>query len=426
MPFKALGLHPHLVQATKEMRYTEPTPIQKEAIPVILSGRDLIATAQTGTGKTAAFLLPILHRLISLERGTTRALVIAPTRELAQQIDDVCLGLAYHTHLRVGLLVGGTAMGPQEKALRTGVELVVATPGRLLDHMRHSQIRFDHLHTLVLDEADRMLDMGFLPDLKRILARLPGREQTLLFSATMPPVIGKLAKEFLRNPEAINIGKRSAPAVGITQAAYPVPEHLKTALLRYLLRHMDMPSVLVFTRTKVSARRLARTIAADGFKVAELHSNLSQPQRTRAMDGFRRGDFQIVVATNIAARGLDVDHISHVISFDVPNVPDDYVHRIGRTARAEAEGDAFLLVSPPEEKNLVRIERQIGQRLPRVTLPDFDYKATAAPKAGKPVARGSRGQQSGGQRSRDAAAPQREGTNADGAHRQGARRRRRN
>jgi len=428
MPFRALGLHPHLVQATKEMRYTEPTPIQKEAIPIILKGRDLIATAQTGTGKTAAFLLPILHRLISLDRGTTRALIIAPTRELAQQIDDVCLGLAYHTQLRVGLLVGGTAMGPQEKALRMGVELVVATPGRLLDHMRQSQIRFDHLHTLVLDEADRMFDMGFLPDLKRIIARLPGREQTLLFSATMPPVISKLAKEFLRNPETVTIGKRSAPAVGITQAAYPVPEHLKTALLRYLLRHMDMPSLLVFTRTKVSARRLARTIAADGFKVAELHSNLSQPQRTRAMEGFRRGDFQIVVATNIAARGLDVDHISHVISFDVPNVPDDYVHRIGRTARAEAEGDAFVLVSPPEEKNLVRIERQIGQRLPRITLPDFDYKATAAPKsgAGGRPARGGRSQQSGGQRSRDTAPPAaRDGGGSEEEARRGGRRRRR-
>lgn len=222
-----------------------------------------------------------------------------------------------------------------------------------------------------------MLDMGFLPDLKRIIARLPARKQTLLFSATMPPAIAKLANEILRNPQLIEIGRRSAPAVGITQAAYPVPEGRKTALLRYLLRHTEMPSVLVFTRTKVSARRLARTVAADGFTVAELHSNLTQPQRTRAMEGFRRGDFQVMVATNIAARGLDVDHITHVISYDVPTVPDDYVHRIGRTARAEAEGDAFILVSPAEEKSLVRIERQIGQRLPRVQLPDFDYTAAA-------------------------------------------------
>ncbi len=373
MPFKALGLHPLLVQATREMRYAEPTPIQGQAIPAILAGRDLLATAQTGTGKTAAFLLPILHQLLGLPRGTTRALIVTPTRELAQQIDDVCLGLAYHTGLRVGLLVGGSPMGPQEKALRAGVEILLATPGRLLDHMRQNQARFDHLRTLVLDEADRMLDMGFLPDLERIIARLPAREQTLLFSATMPPVIARLAGKILRNPLAIHVGRRSAPAVGITQAAYPVAEHLKTALLRHLLRHTEMPSVLVFTRTKQSARRLARAIAADGFAVAELHSNLTQPQRNRAMEGFRRGDFQLLVATNIAARGLDVEHITHVISFDVPSVPDDYVHRIGRTARAEAEGDAFVLVSPAEEKSLMRIERQIGQRLPRVTLPDFDY-----------------------------------------------------
>jgi ATP-dependent RNA helicase RhlE len=381
MPFKALGLHPSLVQATRDMRYTEPTPVQAEAIPHILAGRDIIATAQTGTGKTAAFLLPVLHELLSLPGGTTRALVITPTRELAQQIDDVCLGLAYHTPLRVGILVGGASMRPQEKALRGGAEVIIATPGRLLDHMRQNQGRFDRLHTLVLDEADRMLDMGFLPDIKRIIARLPARKQTLLFSATMPPVIARLASEILRDPKSVQMGRRSAPAVGITQAAYPVAEHLKTALLRHLLRHTDMPSVLVFTRTKNSARRLARTIAGDGFAVAELHSNLTQPQRNRAMDGFRQGNFQVMVATNIAARGLDVEHISHVISFDVPHVPDDYVHRIGRTARAQAEGDAFVLVSPSEEKDLADIERHIGQRLPRVTLPDFDY--SQASKEGK-------------------------------------------
>src|SRR5262245_48641847 len=383
MPFKALGLHPLLVQATREMRYVEPTPIQAEAIPAILAGRDVIATAQTGTGKTAAFLLPVLHRLLSLPRGSTHALVITPTRELAQQIDDVFLGLAYHTSVRVGLLIGGAPMHPQEKALRAGVEVLIATPGRLLDHMRLSQAPFAQLHTLVLDEADRMLDMGFLPDLKRIVARLPARKHTLLFAATMPPVIAKLAREILRDPLTVQVGKRSAPAVGITQAAYPVAEHLKTPLLRYLLRHTEMPSVLVFTRTKVAARRLARTIAADGFAVAELHSNLTQPQRNRAMEGFRRGDYQVMVATNIAARGIDVEHITHVISFDVPNVPDDYVHRIGRTARAEAEGDAWVLVSPAEEKSLAGIERQIGQRLPRVTLPDFDYKQIV-PDRGQP------------------------------------------
>jgi ATP-dependent RNA helicase RhlE len=388
MPFKALGLHPSLVQATKEMRYTEPTPIQAEAIPVVLAGRDLIATAQTGTGKTAAFLLPLLHRLLSGSLGTTQALVLTPTRELAQQIDDVMLGLAYHTKIRAGLIVGGAAMGPQEKALRAGAEVLIATPGRLLDHMRQNQARFDHIQTLVLDEADRMLDMGFLPDIKRIIARLPARKQTLLFSATMPPVIAQLSREVLRDPATVQIGRRSAPAVGITQAAYPVREHLKTPLLRHLLRNTEMPSVLVFTRTKQGARRLARTIAADGFTVGELHSNLTQPQRTRAMEGFRAGKFQVLVATNIAARGLDVDHITHVISHDVPTVPEDYVHRIGRTGRAEAEGDAFVLVSPPEEKLLVKIERAIGQRLPRVTLPDFDYNQDAPPRAGREHARG--------------------------------------
>ncbi|MGH9676302.1 MAG: DEAD/DEAH box helicase [Candidatus Acidiferrum sp.] len=393
MLFAALGLDAHLVRAVRDMRYIEPTPIQAEAIPPILKGRDIIATAQTGTGKTAAFVLPILNRLLSLPRNTTHALIITPTRELAQQIDDVCLGLAYHTSLRTGLLIGGASMGPQEKALRAGVEMLIATPGRLLDHMRNHQPRFDSLHTLVLDEADRMLDMGFLPDLKRIVARLPARKQTLLFSATMPPVIAKLASEMLRNPQTIQVGRRSAPAVGIIQAAYPVPERLKTPLLRHLLRNTEMPSVLVFTRTKQLARRLARVVATDGFAVTELHGNLTQPQRNRAMDGFRRGNFQVMVATNVAARGLDVDHITHVISFDVPHVPDDYVHRIGRTARHKAEGDAWVLVAPAEEKSLSNIERHIGQRLPRVTLPDFDYKQPGAARGGKADHPRSRSQQ---------------------------------
>lgn len=394
MAFKGLGLHPALVQATADMRYEKPTPIQSEAIPIVMASHDLIATAQTGTGKTAAFLLPILHQIITLPTKVTRAIVVTPTRELATQIDEVFLALAYHTPLRVGLLIGGAPMGPQEKALRSGVEVIVATPGRLLDHMRQNQPRFDQAHILVLDEADRMMDMGFLPDLKRIIARLPARKQTLLFSATMPPVIAKLAKDILRSPKTIEIGRRSAPAVGITQAAYPVGEAQKAALLRHLLRNTSMPSVIVFTRTKLMARKLARTIGNDGFKVTELHSNLTQPQRNKAMEGFRRGDFQVLVATNIAARGLDVDHITHVISFDVPNVPDDYIHRIGRTARHEAEGDAWVLVSPAEERLLVRIERQIGQRLPRVTLPDFDYQqASRAPADDR--SRGDRGRRGG-------------------------------
>ncbi len=380
MPFKALNLNPRLVQSTGEIGYTEPTPIQAQAIPLILAGRDIIATAQTGTGKTAAFLLPILHHLMQKPPNATHALIITPTRELARQIEVVCRDLARHTKLRVALLVGGVSMMPQERAIRAGVELLVATPGRLLDHMQFQGQRFNGLSIVVLDEADMMLDMGFLPDLKRILAKLPGRKQTLMFSATMPPVIGRLATEILKKPETIEIGKRSAPAVGITQAAFPVPEHLKTPLLRHLLRHTPMPSVLVFTRTKQTAKRLAKSIESDGFAVTELHSNLSQGQRTRAMDGFRRGDFQIMVATNIASRGLDVSHITHVISHDVPHVPEDYVHRIGRTGRAQAEGDAFVLVSPAEEKSLSQIERHIGERLPRVTLPDFDYRVPSGTK----------------------------------------------
>jgi ATP-dependent RNA helicase RhlE len=285
-------------------------------------------------------------------------------------------------------------MGPQEKALRVGADLVVATPGRLLDHMRQGQARFDHLHTLVLDEADRMLDMGFLPDIKRIVARLPARKQTLLFSATMPPVIAGLARDILRRPVTIQVGRHSVPAIGITQAAYPVAEHLKTALVRQLLRNMEMPSVLLFTRTKHSAKRLAKTIAADGFAVTELHSNRTQSQRSKAMEGFRRGDFQVMVATNIAARGLDVEHITHVISYDVPDVPDDYVHRIGRTARAKAEGDAFLLVSPAEESSLTAIERQIGERLPRITLPDFDYSRPSPARSDQMGQRGQRSSES--------------------------------
>ncbi|MDB5308108.1 MAG: rhlE [Gemmataceae bacterium] len=379
MPFKSLGLHPLLVRATRELEYTEPTPVQAGAIPPALAGRDVIATAQTGTGKTAAFLLPVLHRLIDLPRGVSRALVVSPTRELAEQIEESCRKLARHTQAKATLVVGGRPMGAQERALRAGPDVVVATPGRLIDHLRQGTVRFDRVTALVLDEADRMLDMGFLPDIKRIIDRLPARNQTLLFSATMPPVIAKLAGDILRNPATVQIGRRAAAAVGITQAAYPVPAHLKTALLRHLLGNTEMPSVLVFTRTKHSAKKLARMIAADGFKVAELHSNRTPAQRTKAMEGFRRGEFQVMVATNIAARGLDVDHITHVISVDVPDVPEDYVHRIGRTARAGAEGDAFVLVSREEEGSLSQIERQVGQRLPRVTLPDFDYSA-AAPK----------------------------------------------
>ncbi|HEX3316326.1 MAG TPA: DEAD/DEAH box helicase [Gemmataceae bacterium] len=397
MPFSKLGLHATLVAATRRLHYTEPTPIQAEAIPPVLAGRDVIATAQTGTGKTAAFLLPICHGLLKEPRGPA-ALIITPTRELAQQIESVCRDLTQSAKLRVGLVVGGAAMERQERLLRSGVDLLIATTGRLLDHLRYQPTALNRIGVLVLDEADRMFDMGFLPDIRRVIGKMPGRKQTLLFSATMPPVIAGLAREILKNPVSIQIGRKTAVAVGITQAAYPVADHLKTPLLRHLLRETEMPSVLVFTRTKHSAKKLTRLIAQDGFKVAELHSNRTQAQRTKAMEGFRRGDYQVLVATNIAARGLDVDHITHVISYDVPHVPEDYIHRIGRTARAKAEGDAFVLVSPPEEGCLSQIERQIGQRLPRVTLPDFDYRQAPAPREPREQ-RGRHGSSSGRSRS---------------------------
>jgi ATP-dependent RNA helicase RhlE len=392
MPFTKLALHPHLLRAVRELGYAEPTPVQAGAIPPALAGRDVLATAQTGTGKTAAFLLPLLHRLLALPRGAVGAVVVSPTRELAEQIEVACRGLTRHTPLKSALVVGGRPGGPQLRALKSNPDIVVATPGRLLEHMGQLPQTFARAGVLVLDEADAMLDMGFLPDVKRIVSRLPGRRQTLLFSATMPPVIAKLANELMKNPASVRMGERESAAVGITQAAYPVPAHLKTALLRHLLRHTDMPSVLVFTRTKHGAKKVARLVASDGFTVAELHSNRTPSQRTKAMDGFRRGAFQVMVATNVAARGLDVAHVTHVISLDVPDVPEDYVHRVGRTGRAGAEGDAFVLVSPEEEDSLSRIERHTGQRLPRVTLPDFDY-TPPAPRpgvGGKPGPRGPR------------------------------------
>jgi ATP-dependent RNA helicase RhlE len=395
MPFKSLGLHPLLVRATQDLGYKEPTPVQAGAIPPALEGRDVIATAQTGTGKTAGFLLPTLHKLIGAPKAGTRVVVLSPTRELAEQIEDVCRGLAQHTQIRSALIVGGRPMGAQERALRVGTEVIIATPGRLLDHLNRGVANFAKADTLILDEADTMFDMGFLPDVRRIIAKMPARGQTLFFSATMPPVIAKLAHELLKNPATVQIGRRSATAVGITQAAYPVPTHLKTALLRHLLGETEMPSVLIFTRTKHNAKKLARVLTNDGFSVAELHSNRTPAQRTRAMDGFRKGEFQVMVATNIAARGIDVDHITHVISTDVPDVPEDYVHRIGRTGRAGATGDAFILVSREEEDSLARIERQVGQRLPRVTLPEFDYTAAAPPKPPASEGRGGGGGRGG-------------------------------
>jgi ATP-dependent RNA helicase RhlE len=373
MPFSGFGLDPALVRAVRELGFTRPTPVQREAIPPALAGRDVLACAMTGSGKTAAFMLPIIQRLMPRPRGKTRALVLTPTRELAAQVDQHLRELAVHTPISGAAVFGGVGMGPQEHAFRTGVDVIVATPGRLLDHFRQRYARLDALEVLVLDEADRMLDMGFLPDIRRVLRHVPSERQTLFFSATMPPPIAALSREILRNPVTLNIERRSAPAVGITQAVYPVPQELKTGLLVALLGRGDVRSVIVFTRTKHRANRLTRGLEQARVACARIHGNRTQAQRTEALAGFRAGRYRVLVATDIAARGIDVEALSHVINFDVPVVPDDYIHRVGRTARAEATGDAFTFVAPDEMPLLRAIERAIGKDLPRVTLPGFDY-----------------------------------------------------
>ena len=378
MPFTHLNLNPALVKAIKDLDFVRPTPIQAEAIPPGLQGRDLIACAQTGSGKTAAFLLPIINRLIDRPRRTVKALVLAPTRELAAQILEDFNALSVHTPVTGAAVYGGVGMGPQEHAFRSGVDVIIATPGRLLDHMRSPYARLNQIEHLVLDEADRMLDMGFLPEIRRIISRLPPRRQTLFFSATMPPPIVVLAGEMLRDPVSIQLQRQSAPPSGITHAVYPVPQDLKSALIVDLLRRKTMTQALIFTRTKHRANRLADYLVRAGIRAERIHGNRSQPQRTAALAGFKNGSFPVLVATDIAARGIDVNELGHVVNFDVPQVPADYIHRVGRTGRAEATGEAFTFVSPQEEDDLRAIERAIGKRLPRVTVPDFDY--TARPK----------------------------------------------
>ena len=386
MPFSPLGLHPDLLRGVRELGFTRPTPIQQAAIPPALEGRDVLAGAMTGSGKTAAFLLPILHRLAARPRGTTRALVLTPTRELAAQIAEHLEALAVHTPLSGAAVFGGVGMGPQEHALRRGVDVVIATPGRLLDHLRFPYARLQGLEVLVLDEADRMLDMGFLPDIRRILRHLPARRQTLFFSATLPPPIVALARQMLHDPATIDIERKAAPAVGITHAAYPVSAELKSALLVELMKRGQLRSVLAFTRTKHRANRLADYLLRNGVSAGRIHGNRSQAQRTQALGSFKAGTFPVLVATDIAARGIDIDALSHVVNFDVPSSPEDYVHRVGRTARAEAKGDAFLFVAPEEESNLRGIEKAIGRRFPRVTLPGFDYTKRPAEKLEVPLA----------------------------------------
>jgi ATP-dependent RNA helicase RhlE len=377
MPFTQLGLHPTLLKGIRELGFTRPTTIQTEAIPPALSGHDVLACAQTGSGKTAAFLLPILHRLIERPRRTTRALVLTPTRELAAQILEDFDAIAVHTALTGAAVYGGVGMGPQEHAFRTGVDVMIATPGRLLDHAKAAYARLDGLEYLVLDEADRMLDMGFLPDIRRILRHIPSKRQTLFFSATMPSEIATLASEMLKHAVKINVQRQLAPPSGITQAAYPVTQDVKASLFVELLERNILQQALVFTRTKHRANRLADHLVRNGVKAERIHGNRSQSQRTKALEGFKQGKYRVLVATNIAARGIDVEALSHVVNFDVPEVSEDYIHRVGRTGRADATGDAFTFVAPDEENDLRAIERVLGRQLPRITLPDFDYRNRA-------------------------------------------------
>ncbi|HVS30825.1 MAG TPA: DEAD/DEAH box helicase [Thermoanaerobaculia bacterium] len=385
MPFTSFGLHPDLLRGVKELGFTRPTPIQTDAIPPARAGRDVLAAAATGSGKSAAFLLPILHRLIGKKRGTTRALIITPTRELAAQIDEHLRELAIHTPISGAAVYGGVGMGPQEHAFRSGVDVIVATPGRLLDHFRQPYAKLAGLEILVLDEADRMLDMGFLPDIRRVLRHLPVKRQTLFFSATLPAAIVQLSQEMLKNPAMISVERKAAPATGITQAVFPVSQELKIALLETLIARGEIQNAIVFTRTKHRANRVFEQLEKGKIKVARIHGNRSQVQRTEALAGFKSGKYRILVATDIAARGIDVEALSHVVNFDVPNMPDDYIHRVGRTARAELTGDAVTFFAPDEENDLRAIERAIGKRLPRVTVPDFDYRQKPAERLEIPI-----------------------------------------
>ena len=386
MSFEELGLHAELLKATQRMGFEHPTPIQRLAIPPLMQGRDVLATAVTGSGKTAAFLLPILHTLLERRRGTTRALVVAPTRELAAQIAEHLRELAGHSGLTGAAVYGGVAMEPQVQAFRKGVDVLIATPGRLLDHFQYPYARLDGIEYLVLDEADRMLDMGFLPDIRRVLQHLPKRRRTLMFSATLPAPIVELAGDLLENPVALNVERKSAPPAGITHTVYPVPHELKSHLLLALLRQGSSRSVLAFTRTKHRADRLADFLEHRGVVCARIHGNRSQAQRTEALAGFKQGRVRVLVATDIAARGIDVEALELVVNFDVPHLPEDYIHRVGRTARVEATGDAYTFVSPDEEGTLRDIERHLGKRLPRHTVAGFDYEKRPAERLEVPLA----------------------------------------
>ncbi len=376
MEFQAFNFHPQVAAGIVSVGYVSPTPIQVQAIPLVMEGRDVMGLAQTGTGKTAAFVLPILHRLMQGRRRCIRVLVIAPTRELAEQIHEAIGILGQQTRLRSVSIYGGVDMNPQIQKLRSGVEIVVACPGRLLDHINHGLINLSHLEVLVLDEADRMLDMGFLPDIRKIIENVPAKRQTLMFSATMPDDIRHLTREVMSAPVTVQVNP-SAPASTVAHALYPVNQHLKTALLLELLRHTDTESVLIFTRTKHRARRVGQLLEKAGYRAASLQGNLSQKRRQAALDGFRDGSYKVLVATDIAARGIDVTRISHVINYDMPDTTDAYTHRIGRTGRAEKTGDAFTFITREDEDIVRNIEHVLGEKVERRTMTGFDYKKQA-------------------------------------------------
>lgn len=383
MSFISFNLHPKITAGVKALGFHTPTPIQREAIPSVLQGHDVMALAQTGTGKTAAFVLPILERLMKGTRGTTRALIIAPTRELSEQIHEAIRSMGQQTGLRSVAVYGGVNISLQIKKIRAGVEIVVACPGRLLDHINQGTINLSRMEVLVLDEADRMFDMGFLPDIRKIIRHVPANRQTLLFSATMPSDIRRLAGEVLRSPVNLQVG-HVAPPDSVFHALYPVDQHLKTSLLIELLRQADTESVLIFTRTKHRAKRLGQQLEKAGYQAASLQGNLSQTRRQQALDGFRTGSYRILVATDIAARGIDVSSISHVINYDMPDTVDAYTHRIGRTGRAAKSGDALTFIVPEDEQMVCSIERVLGRQVERRTLEGFDY-ATAARSVTEPI-----------------------------------------
>ena len=374
MNFAQFNLDARLMAAIKSAGYEYPTPIQEQAIPAALEGHDLMGLAQTGTGKTAAFMLPILQRLTSGPLRQMRALVIAPTRELAEQLDEATKDLARNTKIRSAAIYGGVKKKPQIKALNSGTEIIIACPGRLLDLTREGHVNYDNVEVFVLDEADRLFDMGFLPDIKRIIKKLPRERQTMFFSATMPDNIRRLANEELRNPQTVQIGA-IAPAKTVSHALYPVSPQQKKDLLLHMLETTSTGRVLIFTRTKYRARNLARDLQRKGYRAADLQGNLSQNQRQRAIDGFRSGKFDILAATDVAARGIDVADISHVINFDMPDTADAYTHRIGRTGRAEETGEAFTFAVADDEAMVYQIERAIGNPIERRRLDGFDYGA---------------------------------------------------